>query len=128
MPPKHLTSYQNHISGHMSHMIFENSLLSKNIFNRPYAPSSKGGFKSEETEEFFCCQNKYCISSYSFRGNYSFLNLEIQKSQYIRPKVTVHKCAETIQGRKLFKGGNYMRKYGIYKSTFIFLLIFLVAP
>ena len=28
--------------------------------------------------------------------------------------VTVHKCAETIQGRKLFKGGNYMRKYGMY--------------
>ena len=56
----------------------------------------------------------YRISSYSFRGNYSFLNLEIQRSQYIRPKVTVHKGAETIQGRKLFKGGNYMRKYGIY--------------
>ena len=45
---------------------------------------------------------------------YSFLNLEIQRSQYIRPKVTVHKGAETIQGRKLFKGGNYMRKYGIH--------------
>jgi hypothetical protein len=57
---------------------------------------------------------KYRISSYSFRGNYSFLNLEIQRSQYIRPKVTVNKCAETIQGRKLFKGGNYMRKYGMY--------------
>ena len=45
-------------------------------------------------------------------GNYSFLNLEIQRSQYIRPKVTAHKCVETIQGRKLFNGGNYMRKYG----------------
>ena len=55
----------------------------------------------------------YRISSYSFRGNYSFLNLEIQRSQYIRPNVTVHKGAETIQGRKLFKGGNYMRKYGM---------------
>ena len=55
----------------------------------------------------------YRISSYSFRGNYSFLSLEIQRSQYIRPKVTVHKCAETIQGRKLFKGGNYSRKYGM---------------
>ena len=55
----------------------------------------------------------YCISSYSFRGNYSFLKLEIQRSQYIRPNVTVHKGAETFQGRKLFKGGNYMRKYGI---------------
>ena len=51
----------------------------------------------------------YRISSYSFRGNYSFLNLEIQRSQYIRPMVTVHKCEETIQGRrKLF---NYMKKY-----------------
>ena len=60
----------------------------------------------------------YRISSYSFRGNYSFLNLEIQRSQYIRPKVTVHKGAETIQGRKLFKGGNYMRKYGIWLVIF----------
>ena len=61
--------------------------------------------------------DKYCISSYSFRGNYSFLNVEIQRSQYIRPKVTVHKGAETIQGRKLFKGGNYMRKYGSQNHT-----------
>ena len=29
------------------------------------------------------------------------------------PLVAVHKSAETIQGRKLFKGGNYSRKYGI---------------
>ena len=58
-------------------------------------------------------QFEYRISSYCFRGNYSFLNLEIQRSQYIRPKVTVHKGAETIQRRKLFKGGNYMRKYGM---------------
>ena len=35
----------------------------------------------------------YRISLYSFRGNYSFFNLKIQ-----RPKVTVHKCAETIWG------------------------------
>ena len=38
----------------------------------------------------------YRISSFSFRGNYSFLNLEIQRSQYINV-------------RKLFKGGNYSR-------------------
>ena len=56
---------------------------------------------------------RYHISSYSFHGNYFFLHLEIQRSQYISPKVTVHKGAETIQGRKLFKGRNYMRKYGI---------------
>ena len=33
-------------------------------------------------------KSEYCISSYSCRGNYSFLNLEFQRSQYIRPKVT----------------------------------------
>ena len=30
------------------------------------------------------------------------------------PLVTVHKSAETIQGRKLFKTRNYSRKYGTY--------------
>ena len=45
----------------------------------------------------------YRISANSFRGNYSFLNLTL---------CTVHTGAETIQGRKLFKGGNYSRKYG----------------
>jgi hypothetical protein len=39
--------------------------------------------------------NIYRISSYSFRG-------------FRNPKVTVH---------KLFKGGNYMRKYGTYLLT-----------
>ena len=47
----------------------------------------------------------YRISSYSFRGKLFF-------SEFGNPKVIVHKCAETIEGRKLFKGGNYMRKYG----------------
>ena len=54
----------------------------------------------------------YRISSYSFRGNYSFLNLEIQRSHYIRPKVTVHKCLETIQGRKLYEEIHYVRATG----------------
>ena len=36
--------------------------------------------------------------------------------------VAVHTGAETIQGRKLFKGGNYMRKYGMSFSK-IFILI-----
>ena len=35
--------------------------------------------------------------------------------EFGNPKVTVHKGAETIQGRQLFKGGNDMRKYGICK-------------
>ena len=56
--------------------------------------------KNQKILKYLGC-SIYRISSYSFRGNYSFLNLEIQRSQYIRPKVTVHKCAETIQGRKL---------------------------
>ena len=30
---------------------------------------------------------------------------------------TVHTGAETIQGRKLFKGGNYSQKYGKYNVT-----------
>ena len=38
--------------------------------------------------------------SYSFPGNYSFLDLEIQRS--------VHKCAETIQGRKLYEEMRYV--------------------
>ena len=75
-----------------------------------------GGQNRLNIYNIYIDEKEYRISSYSFRGNYSFLNLEIQRSQYIRPKVTVHKCAETIQGRKLFKGGNYMRKYGISKK------------
>ena len=47
-------------------------------------------------KNLFLCT--YRISANSFRGNYSFLNLEIQRSQYVRPKV-----------RKLFKGGTYSR-------------------
>ena len=45
----------------------------------------------------------YRISSYSFRGNYSFLNFEIQRSQYIRQKDIVDEGAEAIQGRKLYE-------------------------
>ena len=61
---------------------------------------------------------RYHFSSYSIRGNYFFLHLEIQRSQYISPKVTVHKGAETIQGRKLFEGRNYMRKYGNWINVY----------
>ena len=35
------------------------------------------------------------------------LDLEIQKLQYIRAKVSVNKCAETIQGRKLYDENPY---------------------
>ena len=47
---------------------------------------------------------KYRISSHSFRGNYSFLNLEIQRSKYINL-------------RKLFKAGNYSRAETIWGNT-----------
>ena len=40
------------------------------------------------------------------------------------PLITVHTGAETIQGRKLFKGGNYSRKYGnSILRTYIFLKV-----
>ena len=54
------------------------------------------------SNHYFWMETIYRISSYSFLGYYSFLNLEIQRSQ----------TPETIQGRKQFKDGNYMRKYG----------------
>ena len=57
------------------------------------------------------------ISSYGFRGNYSFLDLGIQRSQYRRPKVTVHKCAETIQGRKLYEEIRYILFYAMRSES-----------
>ena len=35
----------------------------------------------------------------------------IQRSQYIRAKVTAHKCEGIIRTQVLFEGGPYMRKY-----------------
>ena len=58
----------------------------------------------------------YHISSYSFHRNYSFWNLEIQRSQYLRPKVTVHKCVETIQGQKLYEEVQYVELFFQMKS------------
>ena len=49
--------------------------------------------------------SKYRISANSFRGNYSFLNLTL---------CTCDLWTQYIQVRKLFKGGNYSRKYGIW--------------
>ena len=62
----------------------------------------------------YCTQSKYRISSISFRGNYSFFGFG--SSQYIRPKVKVHKFVETIQGRKLFKGEKLYEE--IYSTFF----------
>jgi hypothetical protein len=61
-----------------------------------------------------------CISSYSIHGNYSFLNLEIVANSNSCHNIYLIIwifAVETIQGRKVFKGRNYMRKYGI-KGTY----------
>ena len=57
-------------------------------------------------------KTEYRISSYSFRGNYSFLNLEILENSNSCRKFNFLRKAEFLL-RKLFQGGNYMRKYGI---------------
>ena len=96
--------------------VYISALASKSLSKMPKLKARNGiNLLHNQAQLPKICNTHYIyrISSYSFRGNYSFLNLEIQRSQYIRPKVTVHKGAETIQGRKVFKGGNYMRKYGI---------------
>ena len=59
---------------------------------------------------------KYRISANSFRGIYSFFNLALCT-------VTVHKSAETIQGRKLFKGGNYLRKYDMCDTQYLIVIV-----
>ena len=65
---------------------------------------------------------EYCISSYSCRRNYSFLNLEIMPNLNSCRNISIFYlihwifAAKTIQGRKLFKGGNYMRQYGRLKK------------
>ena len=50
-----------------------------------------------------CPCSWYHTSLYTFRRNYSFSYLDIQRSKYIRAEVTVHKGAETVQGRKLYE-------------------------
>ena len=44
-------------------------------------------------------------------STYHFL-MKLFFFEFGNPKVIVYKGAETIRGRKLFVGGNYMRKYG----------------
>ena len=51
-------------------------------------------------------KREYRISSYSFRGNYSFLNLTLCTVTLLWPKV-----------RKLFKGWNYSRTETICGNT-----------
>jgi hypothetical protein len=60
-----------------------------------------------------CVESTYRISSYSFRGNYSFLNLEIQRSQYINVW-------------KLFKGGNYSRAETVWGNKVLIIYVFIL--
>ena len=66
---------------------------------------------------------EYRISSFSFHRSYSFLNLEIIANSNSCRNISIFYlinwifAARTIQRRKLFKGRNYMRKYGMYSYT-----------
>ena len=61
---------------------------------------------------------EYRISVYSFRGNYSFLNVEIlhivSALWHFFYLINWIVAAETIEGGKLFKGGKYSWKYDIW--------------
>ena len=56
-------------------------------------------------------------------GNYSLWNLEIAANSNSCSNISIFDlvnqifAAETIQGRKLFKGGNYMRKYSSHRKV-----------
>ena len=85
-------------------------------------------FLSHSSLVAYLAKGIYPISSFSFRGNYSFLNFKILKISYtvfprivsaetilfwiypyvLWPLITVHKCAETIQGRKLYEEIRYV--------------------
>ena len=77
----------------------------------PLATVHRGAHWSRRSKSV---QKTYRISANSFRGNYSFLNSTLCTVTFSN---STYRCGnysreETIQGRKLFKGGNYSRKYG----------------
>ena len=51
-------------------------------------------------------------SQCNWKGNRKGKGTDETPPYVLWPLVTVHTGAATIQVRKLFKGGNYMRKYG----------------
>ena len=86
------------------------------IFKKPIFEQSHFGSLWKEGASSKYSQNsnvtcvafeEYRISSYSFRGNYSFCNLEIQRLQYINVP-------------KLFKGRSYSRAETIWGNTAVF--------
>ena len=82
---------------------------------------SKGRMYLYKIRWIFGQKSTYRTSSYSFRGNYSFFNLEIvaNSNSFLISNFYLMNwifAAESIQGRKLFKGGHYMRKFGTQKK------------
>ena len=98
----------------------------KNILKQRYpfnilCPSHES---DEETTKITKCR----ISANSFRGNYSFLELFGQRSQYISIKFHLHKPPENrgnysreeiIQGRKLLAEIRCLKVSGLKKSNTI---------
>ena len=75
-------------------------------------------------------QNRYHISSYSFRGNYSFFNLKIVANSYSCRNISIFYLinwiftAKTIQGRKSLRSetiwGNTVSQKNSHSSSELF--------
>ena len=55
----------------------------------------------------------YRISSFSFRGNYSFLNFEILGNLIKGRNMSIFYLINGIFAAETIQGWNYMRKYGM---------------
>ena len=70
-------------------------------------------FKEKDTKlERFLPKNQHTVFPHIVSSLEWFSHIYV-----LWPLITVHKTAETIQGRKLFKGRNYSRKYSNYGNT-----------
>ena len=93
-------------------------------------PPAKGfkkqAFPKNNGPSYFVRTLDYCISSYSFHRNYSFLNLEIVANSNICCIISIlylinwFFAAETIQGRKLYEEIQYFLPHKILsKCSFV---------
>ena len=99
-----------------------NFVLKENVFVFPASVSDviETQVQSVQNTDGFIWRDLYTyrISSNSFRETYSFLNFEIVANSNSCRNISILYLlnwifiAETIQGRKLFKSGNYKRKHG----------------
>ena len=81
----------------------------------------RAGLHTHLNDKYFA---KLLMQSSESRRIPYFLIRKLLFFEFGNPKVTVHKGAETIQGRKLFMGGNYMRKYGSHLAVGYTVLFF----